>query len=60
MSLRVQPYPDMSNIMYCMRTLTRHSQRNYMKPIQKRCYMYTYSMDTCSILCCNNTTILST
>ena len=32
-SLRVQPYPDTSNIMYCMRTLTRHSQRNYMKPM---------------------------
>ena len=40
------------DILYCMRTLTRYSRINY-QCISK----YVYTMDTCSILCCNNMTI---
>ena len=39
------------------RTLTEHSRINYMDHCITKQVLHVYTMDTCSILCCNNMTI---
>jgi len=42
---------------YCMRTFTRYSQINYMDQCITKYVLYVYTMETCSILCCNTMTV---
>ena len=41
--------------LYCIRTLNRYSQINYMDQCITKQVLHVYIMDTCSILCCTNT-----
>ena len=42
---------------YCIRTLTRYFRINYTDQCITKQVLHLYTMDTCSILCCNTMTV---